>query len=170
MKPTLQPMDIVVIDGQWFMPHHWLIRWRGLDAGVHCFTIMNSSGDGISPEFAGMKVRNIDHYAGRRVTIHRYRWNFDHWHLVRWVMDLYNRTQRKTGVKYDFKQWLFGFVFGLTCRRWVDDSDAYTCAELPNDAFSENGYPLTQTPEVLPMPRMFRYSNEFITVFDGIWQ
>lgn len=165
--PALQPFDVIVIDGLWYMPHHWLIRWRGLDAGVHCCTVSNlklADGYGIiSPEFTGMKLRSLSYYQGRRVTVHRHVAMPDN-ERFKWWLQL-----TLTAAKgYDFRQWLAGFILGLTCKRWVDSSKQWTCAELPYWLHQENGCLVTPLDEVLPMPRLFRFNPQFRVVFDGV--
>lgn len=164
MRPELKPFDVVVVDGLWYMPHHWLIRWRSLDKGVHCLTVIDEKGLCHSPEFTGLKVRHIDEYKGRRVTIRRYKGNVNELALTHWLV---KTMQSLKG--YDFRQWLFGFVLGITRKSWVDASDFWTCVEYPYWMYQENGYKVTAIDEVLPLPRLFRYTTEFETVFDGIW-
>jgi hypothetical protein len=171
-KPELKPMDIIVVDGQWFMPHHWLIRWRGLDPAVHCVLVKNSQGEIWNPIFTGIKegnadgkFGNLDYYKGRKVSIHRYTGEFDDQKLVCWT------TVKKSESKgYDFwRQWLLGFVCGITAKYLSNDETRWTCAELPYWAFQENGLALTSREEKLPMPRLFRYNSCFETIFEGIW-
>ena len=159
----LQPLDVVVVDALWYMPHHWPIRWRGMDRGVHCLTVISPAGTVLSPEFAGIKLRDIGHYRGRRVSVHRYLGELDRNTLLDWLP----RTV-KASRGYDFRQWLMGGVLGLTNRKWADASDQWTCAELPYWLYQDNGYRTTPRDEVLPMPRHFRYNPDFVTVFDGI--
>lgn len=165
----LEPFDVIVVDGLWYMPHHWLIRWRGLDKGVHCCLaspMMLSDGQCgiVSPEFTGMQMRSLSHYKGRRVTIHRYnRDRIETSTLKKWL-----QLTLLTSHGYDFRQWVMGFLLGLTCKKWVDDSSHWTCAELPYWMFQENGN-VTPNDEVLPMPRLFRYNPSFDIVYDGIW-
>lgn len=160
----LKPLDIVVVDGLWYIPHHWMIRWRGLDAGVHCLTVISEDGTVISPEFTGMVSRNVSHYRGRNITVHRYcgpvkatPTDFKSW--------LMSTVAKSKG--YDFRQWVMGFILGLTRKKWVDDSDHWTCAELPYWMFEENEYSLGPKQEVLPMPRFFRYNPLFEIVYEG---
>jgi len=160
----LLPLDIAVIDGLWYMPHHPPIMWRGLDRGVHCLTIATPQGDGWSPEFAGIEIRNLDEYRGRTISIHRYKGEFDRRRLLDWC---FRTVQASQG--YDYRQWLMGFILGIIRPQWSDNSRHWTCAELPYWAFQDNGYPITGQDEVLPMPRLFRYSTEFKTVFKGVW-
>ena len=161
----LKPLDVVVVNGLWYMPHHWLIRWRGLDSGVHCVTIAYNGGkNAISPEFTGMRFRDMDHYKGRRVTIHRYKGKLP-LGIKGWLGLTF-----ATSKGYDFRQWIFGFVLGLTRKKWADNSQQWTCAELPYWAFQENGEMITPKDEVLPMPRLFRYNPLFETIFDGVWE
>lgn len=161
----LQPFDVVVVDGLWYMPHHWLIRWRGLDKGVHCLTVTGPTTETcISPEFMGLQVRQLSHYKGRRITIHRFKGS---------LPDNRSSWFRKTLAEskgYDFRQWVFGFILGITRKAWADDSDLWTCAELPYWAFQENDRRITTVDEVLPMPRLFRYNTNFETIFDGVWE
>jgi len=158
-------MDIAVIDGLWYMPHHPPIMWRGLDRAVHCLTIATATGDGWSPEFGGIEIRNIDEYRGRTLSIHRYAGEIDRNRLLSWCFDTYHASEG-----YDFRQWLFGFVLGIVKPAWCDNSRQWTCAELPYWAYRENGYPLTGLAEVLPMPRLFRYLPDFDCVFKGVWK
>ena len=165
----LQPYDVVVVDGLGYMPHHWLIQWRGLDRGVHCCFVSNMMTDEqfalISPEFSGIRKRAMSHYRGRRVTIHRYNGTRPHRIVAReWL-----RRTLSEANGYDFRQWVMGFVFGMTTRSQVDNSKLWTCAELPY-WFYQDLCGITPVAEVLPMPRLFRYNPLFTTVFDGIWE
>lgn len=164
MKPKLQPLDIVVVDGLWYMPHHWLIRWRGLDSAVHCFTLSDCKGNGWSPEFTGIKRRNLDHYRGRRITIHRLR---DDSSLAQILHRAFEVEKKACG--YDFRQWVMGFVFGFTRKTWVDNSQQWTCAEFPYWLVQEKT-PITPKEEILPQPRLFRYNPAFETIFNDVWQ
>lgn len=161
----LQPYDVLVVDGLWYMPHHWLIRWRGLDKGVHCCLTVSRGGHTLlSPEFTGLKIRHLEEYKGRRVTVHRYCGDavIDQNAWASWLHDVV------VGARgYDFRQWFMGFLLGFTSRGAVDASAHWTCAELPYWLFQENGN-LTPYDEVLPMPRFFRFSPKFRVVFDGI--
>lgn len=160
--PQLEPLDIVVVDGQWFMPHHWLIRWRGLDPGVHCFTVAGALGEGWSPEFMGIKRRHLSHYRGRRITVHRLKNNAHATEILQRLV-----AAEKTATGYDFRQWLLGFILGMTRRAWVDSSTQWTCAEFPYWPIQDR-LRITPTDEVLPMPRLFRYNPAFETVFSGV--
>lgn len=163
----LEPFDVIVFDGLWYMPHHWLIRWRGLDRGVHCCTVstMNTP-EGyalISPEFTGMRGRELSHYKGRRITVHRYNGGS----TKTTTLKLWLQETLQSSKGYDFRQWFMGFILGITTRKQVDNSDHWTCAELPYWLFQENAY-LTPRDEILPMPRFFRYSPKFDVIFDGV--
>lgn len=158
----LQPLDIVVINGLIYMPHHPPIMWRSLDSGVHCVTIADAAGNGWSPEFTGIKRRHIDHYKGRSLSIHRYRGD------VRPLIPLAFK-QEKEAEGYDFRQWA-GFIVGIPDRTYSDNSKQYTCSEFPYRLFQENGYRLTAIDEALPLPRLFRYHRDFETIFCGVWE
>ncbi len=157
---ALRPLDIVVVDGLWY-PHHWLIRWRSLDKGVHCLTIADAAGNGWSPEFTGIKRRHIDHYKGRSLSIHRYRGD-----VRPLIPAAFAQEQEATG--YDFKQWM-GFITGIMTKSISDNSSQYTCSEFPYRLFQEHGFRLTNIDEALPLPRLFRYHPKFETVFEGEW-
>jgi hypothetical protein len=155
-----KPYDIVVVDGLWYMPHHWLIRWRGLDKGVHCVTLINDKGSIWNPVFAGIKVDHVDSYKGRHITVHRYKKPFE---LGDW-----GATTVKNSSGYDFfRQWLLGFVLGMATKALSNDETKWTCAEFPYWAFQDNGYKITEKDETLPMPRLFRYNKEFECVYEG---
>ena len=159
----LQPLDIVVVDGQWFNPAHWMIQWRSLDRGVHCFTIISSNGDGYNPKFKGVQVENISQYKGRNITIVRYKHEFDSTKLLTWLS-----TQMTKSTRYDFfRQWLLGFVLGITSKFISNDPTAWTCSELSYWAFQDNDLRLTTIDEVLPLPRLFKYHNDFEVIFTG---
>lgn len=166
-----KPFDIVVIDGEWYMPHHWLIKWRGFNNGVHCVTLMNESGEIWNPTFLGIhagfksgKTGHISYYTGRRVTIHRYKGSLDFSKLIIWGN---NTVLNSSG--YDFiKQWLLGFVLGITDIFLVNDETKWTCAEFPYWAFQDNGYNITARDETLPMPRLFRFNDHFDCIFEGV--
>jgi hypothetical protein len=170
-KPILKPLDVIVVDGLWYMPHHWLIRWRTLDPGVHCVTVMNEQGYIWNPIFSGIKSGNndehghINFYQGRTLSVHRYKGQIDHAAILAWC-----ETTANTSQGYDFiGQWLLGFVCGITTKNNVNDETRWTCAEFPYWAFQYNKCELTTREESLPMPRLFRYSDHFETVFEGVW-
>ena len=161
--PELKPFDILVVEGLWYMPHHWLIRWRGNDTAVHCMTIADSSGNGYNPTFVGIKLENVSKYHGRQVTIHRHKGELDYHKLGEWALHTY-----QTSKGYDFfRQWLLGFVCGMNLKNLVNDESKWTCAEFPYWLFHSNGYSLTEIEEQLPMPRLFRYNDHFETIYEG---
>jgi hypothetical protein len=167
----LKPFDVVVVDGQWYMPHHWLIKWRSLDKGVHCVAIMNDKFEIWNPTFTGIKgglidgkMGHLDYYRGRYCTIHRYKKPFDNNMLTDWAKYTDTKSQG-----YDFiNQWLLGFVCGMATKSISNAETKWTCAEFPYWAFQDNGYKLTEIPETLPMPRLFRYNTEFECIYKGI--
>jgi hypothetical protein len=178
-KPELKPFDVVVINGLWYMPHHWLIQWRGLDKGVHCVTIMNGQGEIWNPIFAGIKegtqdgkYGHLDYYKGRSLSIYRHRdlllvdtLSNESRKLVNWGM-----VTKSNSKGYDFwNQWLLGFVLGITTKANVDDETKWTCAEFPYWGLTYNGHVVTSKEETLPLPRLFRYNTNFETILDGIW-
>ncbi len=161
----LQPLDIVLVHGLWYNPLHWAIRWRSLDKCVHCFTICNYENDGYNPLFTNVQLDNLSKYTGREVTIVRHR----DLHIgkintiCKWLELKYKKSK-----KYDFfKQWLLGFVFGIAVKSLVNDENAWTCSELPYWMFQENGVKLTSVDEALPLPRLFKYHNDFDIIFEG---
>lgn len=162
-RPILQPMDVVVVDGLWYMPHHWLIRWRGLDPAVHCLTLADHTGNGWSPEFTGIVRRHVDHYAGRRITIHRLRDDSLIFFMLQQAFEI-----ERTSKGYDFRQWLMGGVLGITREKWVNNSSCWDCAEFPYWTMQDR-LRITPKDEVLPMPRLFRYNPAFETIFNGVW-
>jgi hypothetical protein len=171
-KPILKPFDVVVIDGLWYMPHHWLIKWRTLDHGVHCVTVKNEAGEIWNPIFtgiesgAGQKHGLLDCYKGRTLSIHRFKGELDYEKMIAW-----GNTTAKDSKGYDFwSQWFFGFVCGLTTKASVNDEQRWTCAEFPYWGLTYNQYILTSQQEQLPMPRLFRYNDHFETIFSGVWE
>lgn len=162
-KPVLQPMDIIVIDGLWLMPHHDLIMWRGLDPASHVVTCKDDLGNIWSPEFTGIKDRHISHYAGRKLSVHRFKNDCD---IDALLADCYEQQKESKG--YDFRQWGMGFVLGITNKEYSDNSDQYTCAEFPYIPWQKR-HSITEKEEVLPMPRLFRYNNMFKQLFYGVW-
>lgn len=160
----LRAMDVVVVDGLLCIPWHPPIMWRGLDAGVHCLTLKNATGDVWSPEFTGIKGRNINYYAGRSMTIHRFKGDCDIDALLRACYE-----QQRDSKGYDFRQWGLGFVLGITRKKWVDNSNHWTCSEFPYWSYQDL-CKITPKDEVLPMPRLFRYNPMFETIFEGVWE
>lgn len=155
--------DVIVVDGLWYMPHHWLIKWRGLDKGVHCVTVIDEQGECWNPLFKGIEISHLDKYRGRTVTVLRYKGDLDYVTLENW-----GHETAKKSKGYDFiKQWLMGFVCGFSTKSIANDETKWTCAEFPYWGFQENGYPLTSREESLPMPRLFRYSDKFECVYEG---
>lgn len=163
---TLRPMDIIVVNGQWFNPMHWAIQWRSIDSGVHCATVKDSSGAIYNPLFAGIKLDHIDKYNGRYISIYRYKGEADIEKLSNWCKDTYKKSKG-----YDFfRQWLLGYVLGIAVESIASDPNLWTCSEFPYWAFMENGYRLTSREEVLPLPRLFRYNTNFELIYEGIWR
>lgn len=165
MLPKLKAFDVVIIDGLWYIPHHWPIRWRGFDNGVHAVTVRNEHGDIWNPVFTGIKEDNIKSYKGRKITIHRYKGELNMSKLL-----LLAQVVTSTSQGYDFiRQWLFGFVLGLSSKTLVNDEHRWTCAEFPYWLFTYTGHKLTAKEETLPMPRLFRYNDHFECIFDGTY-
>lgn len=164
----LRPLDVVVLSGisgyPWYkVPAHKLIEWRGLEDAVHCLTVKNKDGDVWSPEFSGIKHKNLSDYLGYYMTIHRYTGLMETQLLLEWC----NRTV-KDSEGYDFwRQWVLGFVLGISSSI-SNDPNRWTCSEFPYWAFQENGYTLTEKEELLPMPRFFRYATQFDLIWEGI--
>lgn len=162
---NLQPLDIVLVNGIWYNPAHWMISWRSLDRGVHCFTIKDTDGNGYNPLFTGMEINNISKYKGRNVTIlrHKYLHHDKINTILNWCESKFNESRR-----YDFiGQWLLGFVLGINSKSIANDDTAWTCSEFPYWMFQENGVKITSIDEVLPLPRLFKYHNDFSIIFDG---
>jgi hypothetical protein len=164
----LKPFDIVAVDGQKYVPYHWLIQWRGLDKVVHCFPITKVHEDPLLTEIcdiecSGLKNSKLSEYIGRNIKIYRYKYELDYEKLYKWLY----RTQT-TSKGYDFiQQYLLGFILGIVNKKYVDDDTRWTCSELCYWLFQDNQYILTSKEEVLPMPRLFVYSNEFVKVYEG---
>ena len=159
----LKAFDIVVVEGLWYMPHHWLIRWRGIDKAVHCMTILGESGVAYNPIFTGIIMDNIYNYKGRTVSIHRYKGKLPLEQMHQWSKDKFT-----TSKGYDFfRQWLLGFVCGISTKCLVNDELRWTCAEFPYWLFQSNGCPITEIEEELPMPRLFKYNDHFETIYKG---
>lgn len=159
MIPILSPMDVIVVDGKPFNPLHWGIEWRGLDPGVHCCTVKNPDGDLWSPEGIGIVSRDLDHYQGRTISIHRYNQPFDKVKLLAWC-----RLVQATSGGYDVKAWL-GFITGL--KSLANDETRWTCAEFPYWAFQGNGCKITPNDEPFVYPRLFRYNPLFDEIYRG---
>lgn len=162
MVTMLEPLDIVVLDGKWWIPYHWPIMWRGLDRAVHTVMVVRPDGLCVDPSLFGVKQKNIKSYSGRHATVLRYNKPYDRNAVMQWCL----RTS-ESAEGYDFvRQWLLGFVLGLNSSI-ADDEHRWTCSEFPYWAFQDNGYTLTRKPERLPMPRLFRYHPDFSVVFEG---
>lgn len=155
-----QPLDVVVVDGQWYNPLHLGIMWRGLDPGSHCLTVKNIDGACWSPEAKGILNKHLRDYTGRTISAHRYIGGpVDRDRLWRWG---YQTQDICKG--YDFRAWL-GFVTGL--RSLANDEERYTCAEWPYWMFHGNGHRLTPNDEAFIYPRFFRFNPLFEEVFRG---
>lgn len=157
----VKPFDIVVFDSTGSILHK-IIAWRSLDVAVHCTLIKDSQGYMYDPDFKGVKITNLTDYTGRDITILRYKFNLHQASLEAWCKDKFNIQEG-----YDYSQWLFGFVFGLRVKQIADAPNKWTCAEFPYWAFQETGHTLTLKEELLPMPRLFKYSPNFDVIFEG---
>jgi hypothetical protein len=155
----LQKLDIITVDGKLFNPLHWVIQWRGLDSAVHNLTALDSNGNCLSPQIGGTKIEHISEYFNRNITIHRFKY------LTSEIENTFNEIQ-KNNKGYDLKLWILGGIFGLTCKKWVNESKQYICSELPYWAIQEN-FKLTPKDETLPMPRFFRYNPFFEKIYEG---
>jgi hypothetical protein len=157
---TILPLDIVLIDSTWYNLMHRIIQWRGLDPAIHVLTVINEDGTCLSPGITGIKKENIRDYYKKNISIHRYLGEptgvYDS------LMKYYN-----TSEGYDFRSCILGGIFGITCAKWVEESNHYTCSELPYWAFQDN-VRMTPKDEILPMPRIFRYNPMFDTIYEGI--
>lgn len=158
----LQPLDIIVFDGQNKLLHS-LIEWRGLDSAIHSVIAADSMGTLYDPDLKGIKKTNLLDYTGRTATIHRYNKEFNMELLREWCEKTY-----KESVGYDLSQWFYGFCLGIRTKDIADEPHKWTCAELPYWMFQENGYRITPKDEILPMPRLFRYNPYFTTIFEGV--
>jgi hypothetical protein len=164
----LKPMDVVILTGtgyKWYYePVHILIKWRTLGDAVHCIT-MKDNITGYSPTFKGVdKIELHSMYKGFGCNVFRYNKPVDIEQLTKWCEEKFD-----TNKGYDFwRQWFLGFVCGSQKRNLVNEEDKWTCSEFPYWAFQENGLKLTPREEILPMPRLFLYHNDFDCVYSGI--
>ena len=159
----LKPMDIIVVDGIDYNPLHAVIEWRCLDSAVHCAVVKNTQGELYDLKLFNIKMSNIKDYQDRNYSIHRFKQPFDAEKLIAWCEATFTND-----IQYDaIHQWLLGFVFGMGVKAIADNPNAWTCAEFPYWCFTENGYQLTSKEEILPMPRLFRYNNNFECIYDS---
>ena len=157
----LQPLDIVVFDMQWYVPYHWPIAWRSLDAAVHC-VIVDAEGKLISAQPGGIKRQDLSDYAGRDYHVYRYKDQLDRQKVLDWL----TKTCEASGG-YDFiHQYILGFVLGISSKI-ADNEDYWTCSELCYWAFQDTGHTLTSKDERLPLPRMFKYNDHFSLISSG---
>jgi hypothetical protein len=156
----LQPMDIVVVAGLPYMPHHWLIQAATHHRWVHNAVVRDRNGAIYNPIFTGVKDGNINQYRGREVAICRRREPFDIGRGLDWCQ----RTQQAS-KGYDFLSWL-GFVTGI---KEMEDEQRWACSEFSYWAYQSNGVPITTIPEVFPSPAWPVYHVGFETVFRGRW-
>lgn len=162
MLGLIKPLDIVLFDAEPNKLIHKPIVWRSLDLAVHCTIIKDSSGSMYDPDFKGVVISQPSDYKGRYYQILRYKKPFDEQLLLSWC-----ESVLKTNTGYDYYQWFFGFVLGIFTTNLANSPNKWTCAELPYWMFQSNGYKLTAIEELLPMPRLFRYHNDFSTVHRG---
>ncbi len=161
----LKPLDIVCVHGLRYNMAHLMIKWRSLDNIVHCFTLKDEDGYGYNPLFSGMEIDHISKYSGRYVTICRHKYIQEG--KIKTILD-WCESKYKLSKKYDFiNQWLFGFILGFTSKSLVNNENAWTCSEFPYWMFQDNGVSITSVEESLPLPRLFKYHNDFEIIFEG---
>lgn len=161
----LKPFDIVVVDGLWYMPHHWMIRQRGQgDKAVHNAIILNEFGATEDVDFTkGLYINNISHYNGRHISIHRFKSDIsdNKDKMFKWFWETHDKSKG-----YDFGQ-IKAAYFGITSENYLDDETRWTCSERSYWTFA-NFYKITERPEILPHPRWVRYNQCFECIFDNI--
>jgi len=156
-------MDIIVYNSTGTLIHN-CIEWRCLNNAVHCTTVIDSKGLVYDIDLLRFQKSNIFQvYPDRLITVHRYRRLFNPITLLNWSERIFT-----TCKQYDFvAQYLLGYVLGITSKHLADDPNKWTCSEFSYWAFQENGYKVTEIEEVLPMPRLFRFSTEFECIYEG---
>lgn len=154
-----QAFDIIVVNGHLYNLLHLGIMWRGLDPGTHCLTVKNIDGAVWSPEGKGLLNKRLSDYAGRDISVHRYKGSLNHERLWKW-----GYSTQKDSKGYDFIAWL-GFVSGL--KSLANDEERWTCAEFPYWLFHDNGCRLTPNDESFVYPRFFRFNPLFEEVWRG---
>jgi len=157
----LQPLDILVFDLKWYIPYHWPIAWRSLDAAVHC-VIVNSEGKLVSADPGGIHHQTLDNYEGRDYHHYRYNGTLDRQKILDWL----TQTETASGG-YDFlHQYILGFILGISSKL-ADNENYWTCSEICYWAFQDTGHTLTSKDERLPLPRMFKYNDHFSHISSG---
>lgn len=161
----LRPMDIVVLNGEWFMPHHWIIEAKTMSEKVHAALVKNADGDIWNPIFTGVKDHNLtEKYRGRNLAVKRYIPGLSA-QEIREMIDYADWRQRSI-LGYDFES-LAGEITGI---RALKSANRDRCDEFPFLVYWENGHRIADHKLDWPEPKFFYQSPLFETVFEGRWQ
>ena len=119
---------------------------------THCVLFKGPNGDIWDPRPGGILDGNVVDYAGRRVTIVRFKGEYNKIEALSWARD----TQ-KNCKGYDFKA-LWGFLTGN--QSW-EDADYWYCSEFPYWQRQRLGPVLTRVDKTFIYPEFFNSSNSY---------
>lgn len=124
VKLNLQPLDIIVLKGQWYSPLTGFILKRTSTRWTHCAVY---AGDGVIVEAKakGVIETPLAHYEGRERKVMRYKYEIHPAHVKAALDWLHEITV--TSVPYDFIAYM-GFITGIQA---FDNPNRYYCAEVP---------------------------------------
>lgn len=156
----VKSLDIIVVlesNPNWIQK---LIQWRCLDSSIHC-GVMIDTDQYYDLAYNRWKISNINDLVSNKKCIEIYRYvneitQNEITKLLNWSANKFNNS---TG--YDMLQWFMGFVLGIRNPSINNDETRWTCSEFCYWMFQDNGIRITTKNEVLPMPRLFRYSKDF---------
>jgi hypothetical protein len=147
-----------ILEGDHINPMHRIIYQRTSTWFTHAVMFKNDKGDIWDARMAGIENNNISIYAGRRLIVLVYKYDYDPNAFETWLAENLSKA-----VGYDFKA-LLGFLTGdesFQCdNRWY-------CSEYPYRMFQDTGHKITRVVKPFWYPADFYFSSEFEVVWEG---
>lgn len=151
--------DVGILTGDKFNPMHKIIHDRTATWMTHAVMFKNDKGDIWDARMSGIEDHHISMYAGRPLTIHSYKHEYDEEAFEAWLAE---KLPKSKG--YD-QLALIGFLLGIES---FQDDDRWYCSEVHYRMFQDTGCLITRVLKPFWYPSDTFYSDKFSLVWEGI--
>jgi hypothetical protein len=130
----LQPLDIIILRGNWYNPMTGFIYHRTSTAWSHGTIVSPDPRRQYEAVAEGVKITDVSKYAKRPKRVLRANFTIhDPEKLLAWLY-------AQLGKHYEWRSYL-GYITGIKTA-YLNDPDQFVCIELASDMFTRNGYPI----------------------------
>lgn len=160
-QTILQPLDLLILRGNWYNPMLYVIMQRTSSRWTHAVTY-RGKGQVYDAGLKGVCYNSVDHYNGRGVAVLRYNNKLsleEKIEMLKWL-----DRMAQDSVPYDFKA-LLGFITGLKA---LDDENAWYCSEIPYWMYHEFRHPLFNGEKTFIYPADLYKCNDFNIIYEGV--